>query len=82
MTGNDEKECKEMLQMIKSKFIPNQIVIYVNNSKKDSLICSLNLHVKELASSFDKATVMVCSDYSCSLPAQDLKELEERLNDL
>jgi hypothetical protein len=35
VAGNDgsEKECHEMLDAINEKFIPNRILIYVNNSK-------------------------------------------------
>jgi len=54
VSGTDEnkKECQEMLDLVKTKFIPNGIVMYINNSEKDSLICSKNEHVKEVVSSF------------------------------
>jgi uncharacterized protein YyaL (SSP411 family) len=69
-----------MLKLIKSKFIPNGIVIYI--SSLDGLICSKNKHVKEMASSFKKATAMVCSDFHCSLPSESVQELQDRLNEV
>lgn len=71
--------------------------MYVNNSRKgeicltvggyfllylDGLICSKNAHVRDIVSSISSATAMVCSNYSCSLPATNVEELNERLNDL
>lgn len=58
------------------------VTVYYNHTILESLICSKNAHVKDITSSFNEATAMICSDYSCSLPAGSVDEVNERLNEL
>jgi uncharacterized protein len=76
----DSKETKEILDTINSNFIPNKVVMLIDEKNKDE-IGRIAPFTQNYSMLDGKTTVYVCQNYICSLPTTDKSKVIELLND-
>ena len=70
-------ENSEIVNSLYKKFIPEGIIIPIDdNDKMTSLLKYPFFEGKEFS---DKTSVMICKNFSCSLPMSELEQIEENL---
>ena len=69
----DDPAALNFLKEINSRFIPNQVVLWAEDSRESSFL-------KDKERVDGKATAYVCRNYACRLPVTDLKKLKELLD--
>jgi uncharacterized protein YyaL (SSP411 family) len=75
ITGEqDAKDTKAMFKVLREKFLPNMVVIFVPN-KKNSEITEIASYAKEYTSIMGKATAYVCIDFNCQLPVTNPSDI-------
>jgi uncharacterized protein YyaL (SSP411 family) len=79
-----QPDTKEMLKLIRSKFLPNTVVLLHQTGKAGEAIEKIVPFVKWQAAINGKATAYVCQNYVCKQPVTEvnlLKELLENANE-
>jgi len=74
----DSYETKEILDAINSSFIPNKVVMLLDNNYRDE-ISKIAPFTENYTKMDGKTTVYVCKNYVCSLPTTDKSKLLELL---
>jgi uncharacterized protein YyaL (SSP411 family) len=75
IAGNsDSADTKKMLNAIRTKFIPNKVVL-LHPSEKAAEITRIAPFTKNQTSAGGKATAYVCRNYACNKPTTDVKEM-------
>lgn len=69
----------EMLKALRSRFIPNKVVILVDSGKDSPAIFRLAEFTKNLSAIGGSATAYVCADQSCDLPTTDVAKMLDLL---
>ena len=72
-------DTKEFIDTLRSKYIPNKIVIFKSSGKVPSEITDIASYIKNYRSIDNKATAYVCVDFRCNLPTVDSKKMLELL---
>ena len=75
----DAGDTKAMLQAVHNRFIPNKILILVDDSKEGFLYEKVGM-LKSLHMLDGKATAYVCEHFACSVPTNSLEQFEQQLN--
>jgi len=70
----------EMLKALRSRFIPNKVVILVDSGKDSPAIFQLAEFTKILSSIEGAATAYVCANQSCDLPTTDAARMLDLLD--
>jgi uncharacterized protein YyaL (SSP411 family) len=65
----------KMLEIINSKFIPNKIIIMLNNRNQENTITFAKEIINQNISSDTK--LFICENFSCKLPISNFEELEK-----
>ncbi|KAI6242934.1 Thioredox-DsbH domain-containing protein [Aphelenchoides fujianensis] len=81
VTAEHEAVCREMLDVVKRAFIPHRSLLFVNKAKP-GLVLQKNPHVRELIETIKEPTAMVCRGTECLMPALNVDELKERLQEI
>ncbi len=71
---NDSRSTKEMLRVIREKYIPNKVIIFDSGQKDQMEIISPLL--REYSSQDNQATVYICENYKCNLPVTTFEQLK------
>ena len=66
------KETGKMLEAIRSKFVPNKIIILRPTDQESPEIDSIASFIKRYSSIDKKTTVYVCHNFNCELPTTDV----------
>lgn len=74
-----QAETKEMLNLIRSKFLPNSIVLFHEGDRADSTIYEIVPFIKNQTGINGRATAYVCRNYVCKQPVNDIDALDELL---
>jgi len=69
------QDTEEMLEALRTRFIPNQVTIFRPSDAKAPEIETVAPFVKNHVSVGGKATAYVCLDFSCKAPTTDIKEM-------
>ncbi|XP_074653063.1 spermatogenesis-associated protein 20-like [Tubulanus polymorphus] len=72
----EDEETQAMVNLIGSHFLPNKIVILANGAEENFLYERLDI-LQHLSQKEGKPTAYVCENFTCSLPVNDLQELEK-----
>ena len=65
---------KEMLAALRSRFIPNKVVLF-RSSKSSAGLDMIAPFTKTQGLKNGKATVYVCQNFTCSAPTHDVSEM-------
>ncbi len=80
ITGNPEAlDTKEMLNVIRSRFLPNAVVLLHQSGDAGKPIEVLMPFIKNQSPFDGKATAYICENYSCKQPVTDPEKLAEML---
>jgi len=68
-------DTKEMLAALRSRFIPNAVVLFKPRGKASSRLAEIAPFTKDIACIKEKATAYLCSGGTCRLPTNDAAEI-------
>ena len=78
IVGNaDDRDTKDMLNAIRTRFIPNKVVILRPTEKESADIDRLAEFITHHATINGRATAYVCLNNACKSPTTDIKEMLE-----
>ncbi len=69
----DSKETRNMLEAIRTRFVPNKVVLLKKEDQKD--LENLAEFTKDMKTIGNKTTAYVCKDFVCSKPITEIKEV-------
>jgi len=82
IAGNaDSTDTKKMLKLVRSKFLPNSIVLFREQDNANSDIYRIVPFIKNQAVIDGKATAYVCEKYVCNRPVSKTADLDKMLSD-
>jgi len=80
IAGNaDATDTRQMLKLVRSRFLPNAIVMLHEADKADSAIYKIAPFIENQTAIGGKATAYVCENYVCREPTNSMLELESLL---
>jgi uncharacterized protein YyaL (SSP411 family) len=83
IAGNsDAADTQQMLKLIRSKFLPNAVILLHQQENTDSSIDKTIPFIKNLTTIDGKATAYVCENYACNWPVNKLDDLKKLLSDI
>ncbi|KAI0707578.1 hypothetical protein C8T65DRAFT_740356 [Cerioporus squamosus] len=76
-----------LLKLIRSTFIPNRVLIHLDQANRPRKLAELNASLRSLDAELDKKgpgvevkeNVRICENFTCGLPIEDAEELKKRL---
>jgi len=81
IAGNVEAtDTKQMLKLVRSKFLPNSVVLFNKQDNMDSDTYRTIPFIKNQAAIDGKATVYVCENYVCNQPVNKIDDLDKMLS--
>jgi len=81
IVGNLNKtDTNEMLQALRSEYIPNKIVLFLPSDEEKPEISNVTDFVKYKSMKNGKATVYVCINRFCKFPTDDINKMLQLLN--
>jgi uncharacterized protein YyaL (SSP411 family) len=72
----DAADTKQMLKLIRSRFLPNAVVLLHDQGKANSSLYEVVPFMKNQTAIGGKATAYVCENYACKKPVNSVSELE------
>jgi uncharacterized protein YyaL (SSP411 family) len=75
-------DTQQMLELIRSKFLPNAVLIFHQQDNADSDIDKTIPFIKNLTAIEGKATAYVCENYACNRPVNNIDDLDKLLPDI
>jgi uncharacterized protein YyaL (SSP411 family) len=83
IAGNAQAtDTKLMLKLLRSKFLPNAVVLLHEQDNGDSNIYKITPFIKNQVAIDGKATAYVCENYVCNRPVNRINDLDEMLSDI
>jgi uncharacterized protein YyaL (SSP411 family) len=83
IAGNaDAADTQQMLKLIRSKFLPNAVILLHQQEKADSAIDKTIPLIKNLTAIEDKATAYVCENFACNQPVNNIDDFDKMLSDI
>jgi uncharacterized protein YyaL (SSP411 family) len=79
--GLDEEETQKMLEELRSRFLPNTVVLLRSDEETSKRLNDLAPFSKFYDRVNDKATVHVCINHSCKLPTNDINQMLKLLGE-
>jgi len=80
VVGNpDSKDTAEMLSQLRSRFLPNKVVLFKPSNQENPEISEIAEFTKPQSALGNKATAYVCLNYNCKLPTTDINKMLELL---
>ncbi|MDI6766072.1 MAG: thioredoxin domain-containing protein [Bacteroidota bacterium] len=71
-------DTKTMLREVRKHFLPNKVILFVDDNSKPKLISYLPF-IENMTMIDGKATVYICQNYACQLPTNDVAKVAEML---
>jgi uncharacterized protein YyaL (SSP411 family) len=75
-----EKGTIDLLKTLRTQFIPNKVVLFRPSGEDIPDISRIAPFTKHLSSPDGKATVYVCTNYTCKMPTTDINKMLDLLN--
>jgi len=66
-----QKDTREMLRLVWSRFLPNRILMLADGSQGQKEVASLQPVVANMSRKDGKATAYICENFVCKLPTND-----------
>jgi len=83
IAGNaDATDTKQMLKLVRSKFLPNAVVLLHEQDNANSDIYRIVPFIKNQVVIKGKATAYVCENYVCKQPVNKINDLDKMLSDI
>jgi uncharacterized protein YyaL (SSP411 family) len=76
---SDAADTRQMLDLIRGKFMPNTIMLLHDKNKSDPALHEVVPFVKNQTAVGGKTTAYVCENYACKRPVNDVRELNSLL---
>jgi uncharacterized protein YyaL (SSP411 family) len=76
------EEAKQVLQLVRSKFMPHAVVLLHEPGQGGSAIEQIIPFVKSQTATDGKTTVYVCENYVCNQPVNKIDDLNKMLSDV
>lgn len=73
-------DTKAMLKLIRSKFLPNAVVLFHKPDTVDSAVYKVVPFIKNYSAIDGKATAYVCENYVCNRPVNKIEGLDKMLS--
>ena len=73
-------DTQQMLQLIRSKFLPEAVVLFHDQGSTDPTIYEIVPFLKQQVALNGGATAYVCEDYTCREPLNSIDEFEDLLD--
>jgi len=70
----------EILKTLRAQFVPNKVVLFRPSGVDTPDISHISPFTKNLSSLDGKATVYVCTNYTCKMPTTDINKMIDLLN--
>ena len=70
----DSKETETALKILKSKYIPNKVILFKNTDDKLESLTPLAKWTSSHEMINNKTTYYICEDFSCKLPTTDIEQ--------
>ena len=81
IAGNvDAKDTKKMLKLVRSKFLPNAVILLHEQGSKGTAIERIIPFVKNQTVIEGKATAYVCENYICNRPVNNIEDFEKMIS--
>jgi uncharacterized protein YyaL (SSP411 family) len=80
--GPGAPDTREMLSALRSRFIPNAVVLLRPSGEEEPPIAGLAGFTREMAMSGGRATAYVCREFACELPTTDTGRMLELLGEV
>jgi uncharacterized protein YyaL (SSP411 family) len=81
IAGNvDATDTQQMLELIRSKFLPNAVILLHQQEKADSAIDKTIPFIKNLTATEGKTTAYVCENYACNHFVNNIDDLDKLLS--
>jgi len=77
---SQRKDTKDVLKALRTQFIPNKVVLLRPSREDNPDISHIAAYTKNLTSLDRKATVYVCTNYTCKMPTTDTDKMLDLLN--
>jgi uncharacterized protein len=74
------EDTKSMVRVLRTRFLPNKVVLLNPGEQKSSEIAQLAEFTKNQSSIEGKATAYVCLNHNCKLPTTDINKMLKLLN--
>ncbi|MBI5244229.1 MAG: hypothetical protein HY922_11230 [Elusimicrobia bacterium] len=78
--GLKEPDTRELLRLVRSRFIPNKILLVVQDDAARARIAKCMPFVKTMRPISGKATAYICLNYACEMPTSDLQTAADILD--
>ncbi|MHC4571105.1 MAG: thioredoxin domain-containing protein [Planctomycetota bacterium] len=78
----DKSDTIQMLQLVRSKFLPNAIVLLHQQGEAGSAIEEVAPFIKSQTAAGGRATAYVCENYVCNRPVNKIEHLDKMLSDI
>jgi hypothetical protein len=75
----NDPNTKTLLEEVHSHFIPNKIILLVDNGKAQETLASYIPFIESVQMLDGKATAYICENYACQLPTSDRKVVAKLL---
>ncbi len=81
IVGNHQgKDTMDILRILRTQFIPNKVILFRPSGQDAPDISRIAAFTKNLSSIDGKATVYVCTNYTCKMPITDTRKMLDLLN--
>ena len=70
----DSKETESALKILKSKYIPNKVILFKDTDDKLESLTPLAKWTSSHEMINNKTTYYICEDFSCKLPTTDIEQ--------
>jgi uncharacterized protein len=79
---NDEPDTVALLHQIRSRYLPNKVVLLADGGKNQNWLAEHVAGVRSMAPVHGRPAAYVCRNFTCALPVTEPKELTELLEKL
>ena len=80
--ATDATDTKQMLKLVRSRFLPNAVVLLHEQGKKGSAIEKVVPFIKNQTAIDGKATAYVCENYLCNRPVNNIDDFDKMLPEI
>lgn len=78
IVGNDIEKAKNYLKIIHSIFLPNKVILYMNDTNRNTLAQAAEF-TNAYSKIGDNTVIYICEDFKCELPLTSVEDLSRLL---
>jgi len=77
----DDTRTREMLQVLRSKYLPQAVILQTQPGKKGEKLAAITANAAGKVLLDGMPAVYICDNYTCQEPVTDPEELAERVRE-